>query len=316
MVVGREGAFFDPAFHEISLRGAENSEFLLLPHSHLQATLNSYPETKAALEKTYAALKTPQQETAARTGGHFNTRIFISYSRKDKDFVHTLHEEIKNHNIDPWVDWENIPLTVDWWSEIERGIQNADAFAFVMSPDSLASKVCIDELDAAVRSNKRLIPILHRDPEPDNPMHHALSSHNWVMMHNLGEIETNLPEMLAVINTDLDYVRSHTRLLLRAMEWQDAGHSSSFSLRGEDPHLRKRRLDHPVMEYGEPPPRDPRRTNRRYTAAPIQNADYRRRFFPGRQIHSRRRLPPADIHMPERVGARLERGFPGTHRHA
>ena len=46
--------------------------------------------------------------------------VFISYSRKDKEFVRSLHEALARHNRDTWVDWEDIPLTADWLKEIPK----------------------------------------------------------------------------------------------------------------------------------------------------------------------------------------------------
>lgn len=163
-----------------------------------------------------------------------NTRVFISYSRRDRDFVQTLHDAISDHGIDTWVDWENIPLTADWWNEIQRGIENADAFAFVISPDSLASEVCNREIQAAVDRNKRVIPILYRDPDPNTPMHETISSHNWVFMRTNDELKASLGEMIQTINTDLDWVRRHTRILQRSLEWENSGRNSAFLLRGDE----------------------------------------------------------------------------------
>jgi hypothetical protein len=89
--------------------------------------------------------------------------IFISYSRKDKPFVQTLHVALGQADYDVWVDWEDIPLTSDWWDEIQRGIESAHSFIFVISPDSIASKVCRRELDHAVKTRKRLIPLVWRE---------------------------------------------------------------------------------------------------------------------------------------------------------
>ncbi|MEI6428573.1 MAG: toll/interleukin-1 receptor domain-containing protein, partial [Pseudanabaena sp. ELA607] len=80
--------------------------------------------------------------------------VFISYSRKDKDFVSILYDAFERSQKKTWVDWKNIPLTSDWWAEIEKGIEAADTFVFVISPDSIASKVCADEILHAVRNNK------------------------------------------------------------------------------------------------------------------------------------------------------------------
>ena len=83
------------------------------------------------------------------------TKIFISYSRKDKLFVRKLNEAIDAADIDAWVDWEGIPLSSDWMAEITAAIEGGDAFVFVISPDSLKSQVCQDELELGIKSNKK-----------------------------------------------------------------------------------------------------------------------------------------------------------------
>ena len=70
------------------------------------------------------------------------TSLFISYSRKDTDCARRLTEAFKGQEFDFWIDWEGIPPTVDWWQEIEKGIEEADIFLFLISPDSCASEVC------------------------------------------------------------------------------------------------------------------------------------------------------------------------------
>jgi hypothetical protein len=82
--------------------------------------------------------------------------IFISYSRKDKDFVHRLDESLKSRGREVWVDWEDIRPTEDFMQAIYSAIEGADAFVFVLSPDSIASVVCGREIAHAVAHNKRL----------------------------------------------------------------------------------------------------------------------------------------------------------------
>src|SRR3712207_4131391 len=96
------------------------------------------------------------------------TDVFISYSRKDKAFVQTLHKAIEAAGKDAWFDWEVIPLTADCWAEIQEGIETADSFVFIISPDSVASKVCIQEIDHATAHKKRIVPVVYRD-SPDVP---------------------------------------------------------------------------------------------------------------------------------------------------
>jgi hypothetical protein len=79
--------------------------------------------------------------------------VFISYSRRDKAFVETLDAALKSLNRDPWVDWEDIYKGEEWWKAIQRGIESANTFIFVISPDSVASRVCRDEVNYAAECN-------------------------------------------------------------------------------------------------------------------------------------------------------------------
>jgi len=87
-------------------------------------------------------------------GQNATSSVFISYSRKDKEFVRKLNDSLDLNGIDAWVDWEGIPLSSDWMDEITRAIEGGDAFLFVISPDSLASKVCMEEVDWALNTTR------------------------------------------------------------------------------------------------------------------------------------------------------------------
>ena len=73
---------------------------------------------------------------------------FISYSRKDKGFVHRLDEALKSHKREAWVDWEGIRPTEEFMQAIFAAIESADTFIFVLTPDSVASPVCRGALGA------------------------------------------------------------------------------------------------------------------------------------------------------------------------
>ena len=110
------------------------------------------------------------------------TNIFISYSRKDKLFVRKLNDALDALGVDAWVDWEGIELASDWMARITAAIEGGDAFVFVISPDSLKSKVCLKELELGIASNKKIIPVLYREPEKRQKMHPKLASTIWVYL--------------------------------------------------------------------------------------------------------------------------------------
>lgn len=159
--------------------------------------------------------------------------IFISYSRRDKDFVRRLWEALEQANQNAWVDWDDIPPTADWREEIYLGIEAADNFVFVISPHSVASVVCAEELAHAIQQGKRLVPIVRQDVDYES-VHPELARLNWIFFRELDDFDTGLRTLIQAIATDLKHVRAHTRLLVRAREWESRSQDDSFLLRGND----------------------------------------------------------------------------------
>jgi hypothetical protein len=161
-----------------------------------------------------------------------NNDVFISYSRKDKTFVQQLADRFLKAGRDPWVDWEDIRKGEDWWQSIQRGIEASDTFVFVISPDSVLSSVCRDEIDYAAQLNKRFLPLLWREGFDMAHVHRSISQHNWIFSRETDDRQGAFEELLTALDTDLDYVRAHTRLLVRSLEWQSREQNSSSLLRG------------------------------------------------------------------------------------
>jgi hypothetical protein len=65
---------------------------------------------------------------------------------------------LADNNLDTWIDWKSIAKEEDREQEIFHGIKRADAFLFLISPDSVASEMCNQEIAYAVRNGKGLLP--------------------------------------------------------------------------------------------------------------------------------------------------------------
>ena len=87
--------------------------------------------------------------------------VFISYSRKDKEFVRRLDEVLKRRDREAWVDWEGIPPGDKWEKTIYGAIEASHTFIFVLTPDSIASEICGKEIAHAAANNKRLVQPAH-----------------------------------------------------------------------------------------------------------------------------------------------------------
>src|ERR1700730_11572242 len=78
---------------------------------------------------------------------------FISYRRvpEDAGFVDYLEGGLAGRGEHVWVDRAKIEPAADWSQRIALGIRNARALIFVVTPESVVSRECLRELDAAVQ---------------------------------------------------------------------------------------------------------------------------------------------------------------------
>ncbi len=89
-------------------------------------------------------------------------RYFISYSRRDLDFVMQLATDLRQNGIDIWLDKFDIPIGQPWDREIQDALKACQGFIFVISPDSVASENVMDEVSYAIGEDKQIIPIYYR----------------------------------------------------------------------------------------------------------------------------------------------------------
>jgi WD40 repeat protein/CRP-like cAMP-binding protein len=246
-------------------RTVSQSELLKLHRDDFLAVLTQHPSVALQLatefsERLRGNVQLMEQvpgdlpQTATKeTSSEHRVRVFVSYSRRDKEFVRKLHEALVAHGFETWVDWEGIPLGTDWWKEIVEGIQKSDNFVFVISPDSVASKVCADELQTAIDNNKRLVPVLIREEKGMVAQIRAeLQAINFTFMRTDDEFKNLLPQLITTLQTDVEHVKAHTRLQNLALEWDQKKRSSSLTLRGEELENAESWLTHAVGKQPSP----------------------------------------------------------------
>ena len=146
--------------------------------------------------------------------------IFISYSRKDIDYAQKIVDALAENDLGVWVDWNSIPGGEEWEQEIYRGIEEADAFLFLVSPDSVVSEMCKKETDHAVANGKRILPIVIRDSKREI-IPADIAKRNWIFCRdNQDNFNESIQNIREVINTNYEWLQGHTRLQLKALEWE------------------------------------------------------------------------------------------------
>ena len=174
---------------------------------------------------------------ALAVGEQQKLKVFISYSRRDTlDFADQLFAALAAYGFDPTLDRHGISGAEDWETRLGAMILEADSVAFVLSPESAKSDICKWEVNEAKRLGKRIMPVaamalgtvtVQEDlrrlnymffyPEPAKPG---------------SGFGSGLAGLVAALNTDVDWLREHTRLLSRASEWAKAGKTDDRLLTG------------------------------------------------------------------------------------
>ncbi|MEM7344524.1 MAG: toll/interleukin-1 receptor domain-containing protein, partial [Chloroflexota bacterium] len=159
------------------------------------------------------------------------SELFLSYAEGDKAFVQKLDSRLQDIGWNPWIDLEGVGQTDEGQYVIQEGIVTADTFAFVISPESVSSAACLQQLDQAKQLNKRIIPILRQEAKgaPD-----PLPDLNWIFFREGDDFTEGLQNLTETVQTDLVWIKAHTRLTIRAAEWEHRDYNTSFVLRGDD----------------------------------------------------------------------------------
>jgi len=160
--------------------------------------------------------------------------VFISYSREDIAFARLLHKALSDNDLETWIDWQDIPPSADWLNEVYEAIEQADTFIFIISETSLVSEVCGYEIEHAVKNNKRLVPIVIHDIDA-NKVPRSLAALNWIFFGEKDEqFRKAADDLVTAITVDQEWVKAHTRLQTRALEWDRADRERGYLLRGAD----------------------------------------------------------------------------------
>ncbi|MEM7425050.1 MAG: toll/interleukin-1 receptor domain-containing protein [Pseudomonadota bacterium] len=176
--------------------------------------------------------------TQANTGQNppaaHKLKVFISYSREDEAFALELERGLKfAGEYEVLIDREDIRGGEDWRDRLRALIADADTLVFVLSPRSVKSKECRWEVEEAQRASKRVLPV-----EIENvdglEVPGQLNTRHYIGFKGTASFMTGLSVLREALNTDLDWVREHTRLLARAREWDEAGRAGNRLMAGSD----------------------------------------------------------------------------------
>jgi WD40 repeat protein len=208
---------------------------------------SQHPPTALQLDYIAESQKQPPNESL---------EVFISYSRADSDFARRLNDELQLQGKTTWFDQESIAAGEDFQREIYQGIETSDNFLFVLSPSSVQSPYCADEVEYAAKNGKRIVTVLHR-PIQTETLHPALATVQWIDFNqHKGDFYASFGELVRTLEIDRDHVRQHTKWSLRAKNWDEHKRSADLLLRGSEFALALNWLEESALQQKQPPATD------------------------------------------------------------
>ena len=157
--------------------------------------------------------------------------VFVSYSRRDGEFVHALAADLEGRGKSVWIDTQGIGDGEVFPEAIRHAIEQSDAFVFVITPESVASRYCEAEVEYAQQLQKRVVPVL-RELVEDDGLPEAIRVRNWIPYTPDVDAAAASERLVAALDTDLEHTHAHTRWLVKALDWESHKRDTSFLLRG------------------------------------------------------------------------------------
>jgi WD40 repeat protein len=167
------------------------------------------------------------------TVGAATADVFLSYSRRDGEFVRGLVADLEARGKSVWLDTEGIEDAAVFPDAIRSAIEGSDTFLFVITPESAASAYCEQEVEHALALNKRLVPLL-REPVADDALPEAIRIRNWIPYTADVDRDAAADRLVDALDNDLEHAHAHTRWLVKALEWESHERDKSFLLRGSE----------------------------------------------------------------------------------
>ena len=156
--------------------------------------------------------------------------VFISYAREDKDFALTLVKHLGDRGIEAKGDWL-LTTGEDYAKRLREFSLVTHAFIFIITPDSIKSTPCLNELALAVENKKQILPVCRRDHQDDTLLDSALRAPQWTFLREGDDVDLGMGELVKAINTDFALMDMHGRLLVAADNWHNNGRNRSYLLR-------------------------------------------------------------------------------------
>jgi WD40 repeat protein len=169
-----------------------------------------------------------------KNANNLMTQVFLSYSEEDKWVMQQICNRLRRESFTVWTNKTDIQTGEAFQEAINRGIEEADNLVYLLSPDSVTSEYCQQELDYALSLNKRIIPIRVRNVAKEKTPQVLRDLQYIDLTDNVQDEDYQIDEnqLLRILYQDASYYHEHKLLLTKALKWERQHRNPSILLRG------------------------------------------------------------------------------------
>ena len=171
------------------------------------AVISNLPVSR---QQEIASLLKHQHKKEASVSSHSNSRIFVSYSRKDKKKVYPLVKKIEHTlGVPCWIDTSEIMSSDRFIGEIRKAIDASEIVLYMYSDNAAKSSWTMKEINYANSNDKRIVPIVLEGNTMRGDSAFMFSDVNFIPISQEGQEAKLLSDLAAMlgINTEFEHIQ-------------------------------------------------------------------------------------------------------------
>ena len=180
-------------------------------------TLTRLTDKDLALLNCIGEVLGHHQDFEPETEKHRLPSVFISYAREDQTDARKVVKDLRRQRLSVWLD-DRMHIGEDWQKKLGQAIRASDAFALIMSPDSLASSAVIWEIEEARKSKTPIYPLLLH---PCDTIPADLSARHYLRLDD--DYASAILGLVGELNRQDRSVQKHTAMIQNKILFLPAG---------------------------------------------------------------------------------------------
>ena len=112
--------------------------------------------------------------------------IFVSYAHADDDIVYREIQWLHDQGFNVWYD-EGIAPGEEWTEELAQAIEGASHFLYFVTPDSIESRNCRNEVNYALEHDRHLVSVHLKETQLSGGLRLSIGLTQAILKHELGE---------------------------------------------------------------------------------------------------------------------------------